>query len=218
MKNIAVIPIRENSKRFPGKNFYSIGDNPLYGLVAKVALKSEVFTDVYIAIENPALIEEYCNKNGLKLFKRSKDSASDHAQTEDVLLEFVNSNIVESNDWVTLIQATCPFQSKKYFQKLNQEIKKDIFNSVMTRIKFKRFFVEEVLDEDFIRSRTQDLDQKFLETGLFWSFKVENFLKSKNRINKPVGFVDIKTGDDADIDLKSDLELILYRLNKEIEF
>lgn len=51
MKNIAIIPIRENSKRFPGKNFFTIGNDPLYGLVAKVALKSKVFDSVFVDIK-----------------------------------------------------------------------------------------------------------------------------------------------------------------------
>tara|TARA_B100001113_G_scaffold349877_1_gene346038 strand:+ start:7485 stop:8141 length:657 start_codon:yes stop_codon:yes gene_type:complete len=216
MRNIAIIPIRQNSRRFPGKNFYTIGDDPLFGLVGKVAMKSNIFSDVYIAIEDTSKIEEYCKNNGLKTFTRSKNSASDNAQTEDVLLEFVHSECVQNNDWVTLIQATCPFQTKQYFQDLQKQINKECFNSVITRIKFKRFFIDEVIDESFIRSRTQDMDERFLETGLFWSFKVKNFIESKNRIIKPVGYVDIKSGDDADIDYKNDLDLILARLIKEI--
>jgi len=216
MRNIAIIPIRENSKRFPGKNFYTIGDDPLFGLVGKLALKSKIFSDVYIAIEDPSKIDDYCNKNGLKVFVRSASSATDDAQTEDVLLEFVNSKFVNEKDWITLIQATCPFQSKKYFHKLSEEIEKDKFNSVMTRIKFKRFFIEEVLNENFIRSRTQDMEQRYLETGLFWSFKADRFIQKQNRIIRPVGFVEIESGDDADIDYKNDLDLILFRLNKEI--
>tara|TARA_B100001989_G_scaffold37351_1_gene22417 strand:+ start:28571 stop:29227 length:657 start_codon:yes stop_codon:yes gene_type:complete len=216
MKNIAIIPIRENSKRFPGKNFYTIGDDPLFGLVGKLALKSKIFSDVYIAIEDPSKIDDYCNENGLKVFVRSASSATDDAQTEDVLLEFVNSKFVNEKDWITLIQATCPFQSKKYFHKLSEEIEKDKFNSVMTRIKFKRFFIEEVLNENFIRSRTQDMEQRYLETGLFWSFKADRFIQKQNRIIRPVGFVEIESGDDADIDYKNDLDLILFRLNKEI--
>ena len=90
MKNIAIIPIRENSKRFPGKNFFTIANDPLYGLVAKVALKSNVFDSVFVGVENPELINDYCNDNHISLFKRSKESAYDTAQTEEVLLELLN--------------------------------------------------------------------------------------------------------------------------------
>jgi CMP-N-acetylneuraminic acid synthetase len=216
MRNIAIIPLRKNSRRFPGKNFYNIGEDPLFGLVGKVALKSGIFSDVYIAIEDTSEIKEYCINNDLKIFKRSKKSAIDNAQTEDVLLEFIDSINIQNSDWVTLIQATCPFQSNEYFQDLQKQINKGCFNSVLTRIKFKRFFIDEVIDDGFIRSRTQDMDERFLETGLFWSFRAKNFMKSKNRIIKPVGYVDIKSGDDVDIDYKHDLDLILSRLIKEI--
>jgi CMP-N-acetylneuraminic acid synthetase len=215
MKNIAIIPIRENSKRFPGKNFFTIANDPLYGLVAKVALKSKVFDSVFVGVENPELINDYCNDNHISLFKRSKESAYDTAQTEEVLLEFIKSEMLHDDDWVTVIQATCPFQSVDYFQKLDQEIKKDKYKSVITRIKFNRFFIDEVIAPDFIRSRTQDIDEKYLETGLFWSFNVKSFLKVNNRVINPVGFVDIKPGDDSDIDYKNDLDLILSRLKKE---
>ena len=123
--------------------------------------------------------------------------------------------MLHDDDWVTVIQATCPFQSVDYFQKLDQEIKKDKYKSVITRIKFNRFFIDEVIAPDFIRSRTQDIDEKYLETGLFWSFNVKSFLKVNNRVINPVGFVDIKPGDDSDIDYRNDLDLILSRLKKE---
>tara|TARA_E500000331_G_scaffold355009_1_gene409467 strand:+ start:145 stop:804 length:660 start_codon:yes stop_codon:yes gene_type:complete len=215
MKNIAIIPLRENSKRFPGKNFFTIKDDPLYGLVAKVAIKSKVFDSVFVGVENPEVIHDYCKDNNISLYKRSKKSAKDNAQTEEILLEFIESKMLKDDDWVTIIQATCPFQSIQYFKKLELEIKKNSYKSVITRIRFNRFFIDEVLAPDFVRSRTQDIKEKYLETGLFWSFNVKSFLEINNRIISPVGFVDIQAGDDADIDYKNDLDRILARLKSE---
>lgn len=215
MKNIAVIPIRSSSTRLSGKNFINILGTPLYGIAAKIAKESNVFDDVIVAIDRPKLISDYCEDNNFKIFKRSKKSADSKAQTEDVFKEIIESKQFDS-EWLTLIQATCPFQNIKYFNALNEKIDENKYNSIITRTKFKRFFVKDVTSKGFNRNRTQDIEPSYLETGLFWSFKSDNFIESMNRIISPVGYVDIDNGDDLDIDTEEDLNIVFPRLKNEI--
>ena len=215
MKNVAVIPLRSNSTRFKNKNITDILGTPLFGISANTAMESKVFDEIFIATDTPDLVSDFCDLNGFKIFERSKESASSKAQTEEVLIEIIESGKFEA-DWVTLIQATCPFQRVEYFRSLQDQIDSNQYHSVITRIKSKRFFINEVISEDFNRSRTQDIDSSYLETGLFWSFKTSHFLKSKKRIINPVGFVDINNGDDVDIDYESDLEIAYPRLKNLI--
>lgn len=215
MKNIAIIPIRSGSKRFKNKNFVDILGTPLFGISAEIAKESKIFDEVIIAVDKPELISDYCNVNDLKIFKRSKKSVHAKAQTEDVFKEIIESREFES-EWLTLIQATCPFQDIKYFNVLKNKIDENKYNSIVTRTKFKRFFINDVTSKEFERNRTQDIDPLYLETGLFWSFKSANFMDSGNRIISPVGYVDIDKGDDLDIDDEEDLELAFPRLKNKI--
>lgn len=216
MKNIAVIPLRTKSARLKDKNFFDISGVPLFGISAQIAKESKVFSEVIIAIDRPEMISDYCKANKLKIFERSKKSASSSASTEEVLMEIIKSKKYNS-DWLTIIQATCPFQQVHYFKELKKKIGQKNYNSVITRIKFKRFFIDQVIKKSFRRERTQDMKLDYLETGLFWSFKISEFLTIKNRIINPVGFIDIKKGDDLDIDDEEDLKLALPRLKNFIE-
>tara|TARA_B110000003_G_scaffold89929_1_gene92002 strand:- start:16268 stop:16528 length:261 start_codon:yes stop_codon:yes gene_type:complete len=85
MKNIPIIPIRENSKRFPDKNFFTITNDTLYDLVAKVVLKSKVFDSVFIGVKNPELINDYCD-----------DSDIDYKNDLDLILSRLNKGFSEA--------------------------------------------------------------------------------------------------------------------------
>ena len=107
-----------------------------------------------------------------------------------------------------IIQATNPFQQIKYFKKAASLISSDI-SSIVTYRNFKRFFLDDLITGE--RKRTQDLPDKFLETGLFWAFNVEKFLIHGKRIIMPYGLIEIDECDDVDIDYFSDLKPHIYQ-------
>jgi CMP-N-acetylneuraminic acid synthetase/2-polyprenyl-3-methyl-5-hydroxy-6-metoxy-1,4-benzoquinol methylase len=216
LKNIAIIPIRSGSERFKNKNIRKINGLPLFCIAALLAKQSNVFDAIWIAYDLDDLeIRNYCEKFGFKYYLRSKESATNLASTEDILEEFIRVHKLSRKDWVTIIQATCPFQQKKYFIELDIAIKNAVKNgitSVVTRIPFKRFFMSEVLAPGFSRKRTQDLSLKYLETGLFWAVNVGELLDSHSRISSHPGFVEIEAGDDWDIDDEQDYLKAYHRI------
>ena len=107
-----------------------------------------------------------------------------------------------------IIQATNPFQQIKYFKKAASLISSEI-SSIVTYRNFKRFFLDDLITGE--RKRTQDLPDKFLETGLFWAFNVEKFLNHGKRIIMPYGLIEIDESDDVDIDYFTDLKPHIYQ-------
>lgn len=214
-KNIGIIPLRSGSQRFANKNIRKINGLPLFCIAGLVAKKSKVFDDIWIAYDkDDAEVREFCERFGFNFYLRSPESATREAPTEHVLIEFLRDKDIPDGDWVTVIQATCPFQNEKYFLDLNKIIMEaeSSITSVITRVPFKRFFIGTVISPKFNRSRTQDIEPGYLETGLFWSTRVGSLLDGGSRITSNAGFVDIEPGDDSDIDDVGDYEKSYHRI------
>ena len=207
MNIYAIIPIRSGSKRFPDKNIFNICGIPLFEFSASVATQSNMFSQVIISSDSHEYLK-LANNYGHATHLRSIASASDTADTEDVIKEIITTLDFNRNDWVFIIQATNPFQQIKYFKKAASLISSEI-SSIITYRNFKRFFLDDLITGE--RKRTQDLPDKFLETGLFWAFNVEKFLIHKKRIIMPYGLIEIDECDDVDIDYFTDLKPHIYQ-------
>jgi CMP-N-acetylneuraminic acid synthetase len=204
----ALIPIRSGSKRFPDKNIYKIGGIPLFIFAADAARKSGIFDKIIISSDS----QDYLNiaKNfGYITHLRNLKTSKDKSTTEEVISEVIMYFNLPKNDWLFLIQATCPFQQQKYFidaaEKINTKVK-----SILSYRKFTRFFIDDVVNG--VRQRTQDIKPKLLETGLFWAMNIGDFLIENTRIIKPYELIEIEEYDDVDIDYFSDLKFHIPRL------
>jgi pseudaminic acid cytidylyltransferase len=204
----AIIPIRSGSKRFPNKNIYNISGVPLFIFAADVARKSGIFNKIIVSSDSQEYLN-IANDFGYFTHLRSFNTSKDISTTEEVISEVILYFGLPKNDWVFLIQATCPFQQQKYFigaaEKINSKVK-----SILTFRKFNRFFIDDVVNG--IRKRTQDIQPKLLETGLFWAMNVGDFLSENNRIITPYEMIEIEECDDVDVDYSSDLKFHLTRL------
>lgn len=196
---IAVVPIRSGSKRFKDKNIFPVSNVPLFAISAEVARASSIFTDVIIAsdsMEYLRLAEEY----EFSPFLRSPSAANDTASSEEVLLEICDGIGLANDDWIFLVQATCPLQQEAYFQSAFQLMEDN--NSVVTYRPLWRFFLDEVAN--LRRPRSQDMRPKEMETGLFWGTKCGALRLHTNRIVPPYGKVIIEPEHDIDIDEMND--------------
>lgn len=213
LKVYGVIPLRSQSKRFPHKNIYSINGIPLFYFAADAAKKSQIFSKIIISSDSKDYLD-IAAKFGLFTHLRSEISANDHAKTELVIMEVINDLSLKDDDWLFLIQATNPFQQIDYFQKAYRKIDKNV-SSILTYRKFSRFFIDDLINKD--RPRTQDLEKKKIETGMFWAFNIGEFRKVKNRVVSPYDLVEINDLDDVDIDSREDMHPHLHRLHEVAE-
>ena len=82
-KTVAIIPIKKNSKRVPGKNFVKINNVPLYEILLKKVIKCN-FDEIYVDSDSE-VIKKFCKKNGLFYLKRLPKLALDSANGNDLL-------------------------------------------------------------------------------------------------------------------------------------
>ena len=119
MKNsICIIPLRSNSKRLKNKNIKKINNIPLCIYSINQAIKSKIFNRIIIASDSIKyfnVIKRYLSKEkkneqkNIYYYLRSKNSARSNSQTEIVLKEILDKEILhkETNcKYVFMIQAT----------------------------------------------------------------------------------------------------------------
>ena len=207
MSVIAFVPARYGSKSIPEKNIKSFCGKPLifwvlqelqHAIVDKivVATDSEKIKDIVISF----------NFSKVEVFDRSLNNAKDFSTTESVMLEYINSSILNNNDIFMLVQATSPFTQKKHFNEGLKLFKK--YDSVISCCISKKFFWKEegiALNYDINnRPRRQDHRGFLIENGAFYISSVLNIINSKNRLSGNIGIYQMPDYTSVEIDEQVD--------------
>ena len=181
---------------------------PLYQYTLIAAINSKIFDSIIIGIDDITMIdEEFCRLNGVTVYLRDPTNSTSQATADSFLTEIADAFKMDGTDWLVLMQATNPFHRAKYFVELIDRIKTTKSKSVFSTVRSKRFTLNEVIQPNFKRERTQDREGRVLETGLFWGVCVEAHRKNNMRLNQNFDTVEIDSIDDFDIDYETDLQI-----------
>lgn len=108
---VAIIPVKENSNRFPGKNYHLIDGVPLFWYSVKPFLESRFVHDIYVSTNSP-YVEEYCKKNNVGIIFRGINCSDDNEPLLDVL-KFSYKTLNQAYDVVATIMANCPLHKAR---------------------------------------------------------------------------------------------------------
>lgn len=225
MKKVAIIPLRAGSKGITDKNKKKIMGRPLFSWSLAEAIKSQL-DEVYIFTDDESIItyveNEYSWSKKVKVIKRSDESASDTASTEDAMIEF-SKCINETYEILVLIQATSPLVRAEDIDKTIAQVEagKD---SALTVVHTKRFIWSDKgqsLNYDFMsRPRRQDFSNGLrIENGAVYATTKSQFLASKNRLGGDIALVEMPEESLYEIDEVEDWlvveRLLANRLQKQ---
>lgn len=221
-KIVAIIPARGGSKSIPLKNIKVLSGKPLIYWGIDAAIKCKYIDKVYVSTDNDIIkkeIDNYKNKynnidtNKLECIDRDKNTATDTASTESVMLDFANKY---EFDYIVLIQATSPLLQSN---DLNNGIEKYLnnkYDSLLSLVRQKRFIWNETNNNfvvpqnyDYLqRPRRQDFKGFLVENGAFYITKKELLLKTKCRISGNIGFYEMNEKTYYELDEMSDWKII----------
>jgi len=217
MKKVAIIPLRAGSKGIPHKNKKKLLGRPLFTWSLGEAIKSAL-DEVYVFTDDEGIID-YVNKeyhwtNKVKVLRRSAESASDTASTEDAMVEF-SSLIAQDYDLLVLLQATSPLVSAQDIDRTIEAVENGK-DSALTVVHTKRFIWNkngESLNYDYLhRPRRQDFEKGLLiENGAVYASTKAQFLNSKNRLGGDIAVVEMPEDTLYEID-EADDWLVIERL------
>ena len=107
LKPICVIPARGGSKGVPKKNIRKINGKPLISYTIQSALKSKIFSHVFVCTEDTE-IAKISKKFGAEVpFLRPKKLAGDTVAMDDVLVDFIEKIISLGYKFDTFVWRDC---------------------------------------------------------------------------------------------------------------
>ena len=225
MKIYCIIPLRSGSKGIKNKNIKLLNNKPLAFYAINSAIKSKIFEKVIVATDSLNyinILKRYSRNKKIIYFERNKKNATAKSPTENVIFEILNSTtFIGKKDLIMLIQATSPLIKPKYIIDARKYFLKKKFDSLFSAFSFQKFIWTNKKNLNYPinynykkRPMRQSFGQFFVENGAFYLFKVDKFLKLKNRLFNKIGVYIMPKKYSIDIDNLNDFkeaELILKK-------
>lgn len=192
---------------------------PILAYSIEAALKSELFDEVIVSTEDKEIADTAKSFGASIPFMRSAEVADDHATLLDVVQE-VERNLRETGKnyhTACLILATAPLITQENLQKGLEVMETSGFASVRPMVRFpypiqRAFSMNangnvEMIQKEYLRTRSQDLQPAFYDAGQFYWFK-KGLFADRNK-----GAFEIASTEAQDIDTAEDWTLAELKYN-----
>ncbi|MEJ5227565.1 pseudaminic acid cytidylyltransferase [Thermodesulfovibrio sp.] len=227
IKTLAIITARSGSKRIPRKNIKPFLGRPIIYYPIDVALNSELFDEVMVSTDDYE-IADIARKYGASVpFMRSEKTANDFAGTADVLVEVLEEYGKKgiNPEYCCCIYPTAVFISGGLLKKGFDLLKEKNFDVVFPVAKY-NFSIYRALKlengkvfpiwKEYYDMRSQDLEPAYHDTGQFYWFHVDKFMKNKTLMTENTGAILVSESDFQDIDTEEDWRIaeLKYKIVK----
>lgn len=210
---VAVVPMRHNSERVPGKNYRDLGGKPLFHWVVDTLLAIPAIDEVVIDTDSPIIIEDVAKVYPqVRVLLRPEHLRAGEIAMNDVLLntaEQVNADILlqthSTNPFLSV--ATVESAINRFYAKENDC--DSVFG--VTRLQARLWTADgkAVNHDPAVLLRTQDLDPIYLENSCFYIFTPQILRERGNRIGARPLLVETPPLEAIDIDEESDFQLAI---------
>lgn len=219
MKLVALVPMRHESERVPGKNYRSFNGLPLFYHIISTLLECPSIEKIVIDTDSPIIISEV--KKSFKdiiLLNRPKHLIPGTVPMNDIINYDVSQ--VEADFYLQTHSTNPLLTSKTISQAIDHFIQNErLYDSLFTVTKMqKRFWDSQIKPVNHNPDellRTQDLEPLFEENSCMYIFKKETIVNYGNRIGKHPCMFEINADEAWDIDEELDFEIIEFLLKKK---
>lgn len=206
MKVVALVPIKMNNERTPGKNTKLFDDGtPLIQFILKALLGAKEVDETYV----------YCSKeeikefliDGVKYLKRDEKYDTATADVNDMFYTF--SCEVDADIYV-LAHATAPFQMSESIDRGVLAVKSGEYDSAIAVTKMQEFVWEDGRPMNYNPERiprTQDLKPLFVETTGLYIFTKDVITNLRRRIGNKPYMLEVTKVEATDINDPIDFEI-----------
>ena len=188
MKNmIAIITARGGSKRIPRKNIKEFMGKPMLAYAIEAALDSHLFDTVMVSTDDEEIAKVAREYDAEVPFMRSEKTSSDFASTADVLEEVIQEykKLGFYFDMICCIYPCVPFLSSKSLIEAYERFTENV-DALMPVCKYPvpvewALSIKDGLVDNFDpegwKIRSQDLDPKYYDVGMFYYVRTERMLQ-----------------------------------------
>lgn len=203
---VAMIPVKLNNQRVPGKNLKCFDDGtPLISFIQKAVLDSKLVDKAYIYCSNEA-VKEYLLP-GMNYLKRPEFLDGDGCNCNDIIKEFMK--VVEADTYV-VSHVTGPFTKSKSIDACIEKVLSGEYDSAFMAKRMQEFLWSQgqALNFDIQNfPRTQDLTPIYSETPGAYVFRKETFEKYGRRVGINPYIYEVSEIESRDIDYSEDFEI-----------
>lgn len=214
MKIVAIMPIKLQNERLPGKNTKLLGDKPLlqYELISLVKTNMLDSINVYCSDES---VCEYL-PDGVNFIKRPEFLDLPTSNFSQIFENFIKA--VDADIYV-YAHATAPFITVETMKQCIEAVKSGKNDSAFCAVKIQDFLWENGEPLNFDASnvpRSQDLNPIYRETSGVYVFTKEVFEKYHRRIGVKPYVKEVSFKEAVDINNPEDFDLAQALLNIDI--
>lgn len=221
MSLVAIVPMRHNSERVPGKNYRGFAGKPLYHHVVNSLMACQAIDQVVIDTDSPVILEDAAkNFPSVKLMERPERLRSGDIPMNDVLLNTIRQ--VEATYYLQT-HSTNPLLSAGSVNKAvalfleNYPIYDSLFTVTRLQTRLWDSLARAVNHNPAILLRTQDLPPIYEENSCLYLFTREILERKHNRIGDRPYLLEIQKEEAQDIDEEIDFSIaeFLFKSRKK---
>lgn len=232
MLNVAIIPARGGSKRILRKNIRQFAGKPIISWSINAAQLSDCFDRILVSTDDDEIASVALSAGAEVPFRRPNELSDDYAGTLPVVAHAINwlheNNYHPSN--VCCIYATAPFLLPKDLAiglDVLRETCRDFSVSVtpfdypvQRSLRITKEFKIVMNDQNYINSRSQDLEPMYHDAGQFYWGKAEAWLNTRSILSENAAPVILPRTRVQDIDSLDDwhqAELMFHAMGSLIK-
>tara|TARA_Y100000034_G_C6859013_1_gene390735 strand:+ start:675 stop:1352 length:678 start_codon:yes stop_codon:yes gene_type:complete len=206
---VSLITARGGSKGIPNKNLIECGGMPLiYHSI--FASKNSKVEKTFVSTNDPDIQDESLLLGADSVVVRPENISTDESSSEEALIHFLK--VVDFNILV-FIQPTSPMITVEYINKGIDMILSGEYDSVfsVTKEHWVPRWSKDIKPINWNidkRPRRQEVEETYIENGMFYITTKEQLSKSNLRYGGRMGVVEIPLRDSFQIDTYEDLKLV----------
>lgn len=204
-KIVAIMPIKLNNERCPGKNTRLLGGKPLLRHELDSLVETGLCDEINVFCSNDAIVPFL--STGVKFLERPKDLDLPTSNFTQIFSSFISQ---KDADIYVYAHATAPFVKVETMKECIEAVLSEEFDSAFCAIRLQDFLWKngEPLNFDATNlPRTQDLEPIYQETSGIYVFTKDVFEKYKRRIGVRPFIKEVSFEEAVDIDTPEDFKL-----------
>lgn len=213
MKIVAIMPIKLNNERCPGKNTRMLGKKPLLQYELDSLLQTDMLDSVNVFCSSEDVVPFL--PEGVNFVKRSEELDLPTSNFTQIFTAFMNEC---DSDIYVYAHATAPFITVETMKECIEAVKSGKYDSAFCAVKLQDYLWKngEPLNFDATNvPRTQDLEPIYQETSGVYVFTKEVFEKYHRRIGMNPFIKEVSFKESVDIDNPEDFDLAEALVNIE---
>ena len=212
----AIVPMRHESERVPGKNFRFFGGRPLYRHIVDALGKCPLISEILIDTDSPLILKDAReNFPAVRLVERPAHLRGGMVPMNEILLHDVTC--VEADFYLQTHSTNPLLRTETITRAIETFLRKlpeydSLFSVTKVQTRFWDRDGHPVNHNPDVLVRTQDLPPLFEENSNIYIFDKKNLRERKNRIGKRPLMFEMEKIEAIDIDEEIDFTMaeILY--------